>query len=205
MKRRWDQMTFLFAPKGPKQSVQPRATPWESGDNPPPSPERAKRRRHHQDLRVYRPFRACGGCKLPFPYSLPRALPWANFLGPFGRRLPKAVLPPRFRGGGWSRDSMAFPVAWAYLVKMARRLIRLGPFGVSSSQGGSPTEVSRRGLVARFHAFPVAWAYLVKMARRTTLARGGVLHLLQSWVARRCLPRIPTTLVCCGSPAFRLI
>jgi len=135
--RRWDQMTFLFAPKGPKQS-----SPGQRPGNLGTILLRALKGRNGGDItRTFACTALSGlavGANSPSLLPFPGRCPGLICLGPFG--------------ASSSQGGSPTELPWANLSC---------PFGASSSQGGSPTEVSRRGLVARFHAFPVAWTYLV--------------------------------------------
>jgi hypothetical protein len=114
MMRRWDRMTFLFAPKGPKQS-----SPGQRLGNLGTTLLRALKGRNGDITRTFACTALSGLAVGGNSPSLPRATPWADLSWP----LRGVVFPRRFSRRALEEGLVArfpaFPVAWTYLV--ARR------------------------------------------------------------------------------------
>lgn len=107
MMRRWDRMTFLFAPKGPKQS-----SPGQRPGNLGTTLLRALKGRNGGDITRTFTCTALSGLAVGGNSpSLPRALPWADLSWP----LRGVVFPRRFshrgfeEGAGRANSLLCFP------------------------------------------------------------------------------------------------
>ena len=99
--RRWDRMTFLFAPKGPKQS-----SPGQRPGNLGTTLLRALKGRNGGDITRTFTCTALSGLAVGGNSpSLPRALPWADLSWPLrGVVFPRRFSHRGFEEGGWSRE-----------------------------------------------------------------------------------------------------
>ena len=100
MMRRWDRMTILFAPKGPKQS-----SPGQRPGNLGTTLLRALKGRNGGDITRTFTCTALSGLAVGgnSPSSLPRALPWADLSWPLrGVVFPRRFSHRGFEEGGWS-------------------------------------------------------------------------------------------------------
>ena len=157
--RRWDRMTFLFAPKGPKQSSPGGGNPacGVGPGNLGTTLLRALKGRNGGDItRTFACTALSGlavGANSPSLLPFPGRCPGLICLGPFGASSSQGGSPTEVSRRGLVARFHAFPVVWAYLVKMARRttLAQGGSCSIcckARSRGGACRGFRRRWFVA---------------------------------------------------------